>query len=499
MEAVLTDYPWWLRIEHFVNILFITLFIRSGIEILGTFPKLHTSIHTPLGRQWAQFTIKEKRKRKYFPVAGEYDDYSPLISLPGHGALGQGRYWHFISVVGWVLMMVVYWVLLLVTGQWRRYWPEDWGIFARAFDDMVHYLAFDMPPAMEGYPFNAVQQLSYLFVVVILPLIMILTGFFQSPAINNRFPYISKALGGRQVIRTVHFLGLLMYLVFIVIHVFLVIMHGWGHETSKMVFGDTGSPVAAGIIYLVGLSLIVWFHIWATRTSLQKPQVVEKIHNVVVRPMTRAMRKLASRQHYSDAEVTPWGEHRASGMPPSTEEYAALVSNGYKDDFVLEIGGLVERPMRLTLADLEEISAGHFQNTVHHCVQGFSSLGKWNGVILKDLIELAGPIDGWTDVNVLSFQNMTRDDDVYTGAYYYETLAKEEALQPQTLIATGYLDRELPMKNGAPCRLRLETSTGYRSAKWIERIEIVNRFDIIGNGMGGFFEDTDSYDRLQMI
>ena len=48
-------------------------------------------------------------------------------------------------------------------------------------------------------------------------------------------------------------------------------------------------------------------------------------------------------------------------------------------------------------------------------------------------------------------------------------------------------------------RLRLETSTGFRSAKWLDRIEVVNRFDIIGNGRGGFFEDTDSYDRLQML
>lgn len=115
---MLTEFPVWLRIEHFVNILFVTLFIRSGVEILGTFPKLHRSIHTPIGKQWAQFSIKQKRKRKYFPVSGEYENYSPIVSLPGYGALGQGRYWHFISVMGWMLLLVIYWGLLLVTGQW---------------------------------------------------------------------------------------------------------------------------------------------------------------------------------------------------------------------------------------------------------------------------------------------------------------------------------------------------------------------------------------------
>ncbi|SES19845.1 molybdopterin-dependent oxidoreductase [Corynebacterium cystitidis] len=497
---MITDFPVWLRIEHFVNILFVTLFIRSGIEILGTFPKLHSSVHTPAGKQWAQFTVKQKRRKKYYPVAGEYDDYHPIVSLPGHGALGQGRYWHFISVIGWVTLMVIYWALLLLTGQWRRYWPEDLSVFAQAWEDMVSYLAFQIPPAMEGYPFNAVQQLSYGFVVLILPLFMMITGAFQSPAINNRFPRISKAMGGRQVIRTLHFWGLIAYIVFIIIHVAMVVMHGYGHEVSKMVFGHADRPIAGGVIFTTGLAFIVLFHVWATKTSMDNPRLVEKIHNVVVRPLTRTLRKMpAQPTPYRDEQITPASEHRASGMPPATEAYMALVCNDYDDDYVLEIGGFVEKPMRLTLPQLRELADGYSQNTVHHCVQGFSSVGAWDGVPLHRILDLVKPLDGATDVVVHSFQHMTRDDDLYRGSYYYETMPMEEAVQPQSLIAIGYGGDELPIKNGAPMRLRLETSTGFRSAKWLDRIEVVNRFDIVGNGKGGFFEDTDSYDRLQMI
>lgn len=141
-------------------------------------------------------------------------------------------------------MMIIYWVLLLTTGQWRRYWPESWEVFPQAWDDIVHYMAFQIPPAMEGYPFNAVQQLSYGFVVLVLPLVMIITGLFQAPAVNNHFPRIARAMGGRQVIRSVHFFGLVAYLVFIVIHVAMVVLHGYGHEVSKMVFGHAEQPVA---------------------------------------------------------------------------------------------------------------------------------------------------------------------------------------------------------------------------------------------------------------
>lgn len=497
---MITEFPTWLRVEHFVNILFITLFIRSGIEILGTFPKLHRSIHTPLGGQWAQFTIKEKRKHKYFPVAGEYDNYSPLISLPGYGDLGQGRYWHFISVMGWVVSMAIYWVLLLATGQWRRYWPENLDVFRQAGDDMLHYLAFQIPPAMEGYPFNAVQQLSYGFVVLVLPMWMIITGAFQSPAIHNHFPRIARAMGGRQVIRTLHFWGLAAYLAFIVIHVLMVVMHGYGHEVSKMVFGDPHQPIAGGVVFTIGLLLIVVAHILATKTSLQHPRRIEKLHNVVVRPLTRGLRHLPARPTtYRDDEVTKAPHHRASGMPPSTESYMALVCNDFEDDYVLEIGGYVEKPMRLTMADIRALAEGYSQNTVHHCVQGFTSIGKWEGLPLFQLLELVQPLPGASDVVVHSFQNMTRDDDNYKGSYYYESMPMYEATQPQSLISIGYDGDELPIKNGAPMRLRLETSTGFRSAKWLDRIEVVNRFDIIGNGKGGFFEDTDSYDRLQTL
>ncbi|WP_280194401.1 hypothetical protein [Corynebacterium pyruviciproducens] len=101
-------FPWFIRAEHIVNIIFITFFIRSGIEILGTFPRLHTSVHTPVGRQWAEFTVKSNKKHKHYSVGGEYEDYSPWISLPGYGKLGQRRYWHFITVMGLITCFLIY-------------------------------------------------------------------------------------------------------------------------------------------------------------------------------------------------------------------------------------------------------------------------------------------------------------------------------------------------------------------------------------------------------
>ncbi|HZQ33182.1 MAG TPA: oxidoreductase, partial [Mycobacterium sp.] len=90
------DYPAWLRIEHRVNVLFVTLLIRSGIEILGSYPKLFWRDDSKPGTEWARFTRKEMPTDKLYDTLDEEEDYSPIISLPGHKQLGMGRHWHFI-------------------------------------------------------------------------------------------------------------------------------------------------------------------------------------------------------------------------------------------------------------------------------------------------------------------------------------------------------------------------------------------------------------------
>ncbi|MDO5747105.1 MAG: molybdopterin-dependent oxidoreductase [Actinomycetaceae bacterium] len=490
------DFPWWLRVEHFLNIIFVTFFIRSGIEILGTYPRLHTNVHNRPGAQWAQFTIKEKSKHKYYAVGSEYEDYSPIISLPGRGLLGLGRYWHFMVVMGYVTCFLIYYILLFATGQWLRYIPPSLSTLGDAAYNMVEYLAFTMPEHMTGYPFNAAQQLAYFTAIFILPPFMIFTGMFQSPAVNSHWPKITHALGGRQMIRTLHWWGLIGYLGFIVGHVSMVFIHGYGHEVSKMVFGHSDSPVAGAVIFTIGLAFVVFLHVWATRHSLEKPRKVEKLHNLLVRPLTRQLMKLESRQELDPNNVT---EHfRASGCPPENDEYMALIVHDYKD-YVLEIGGFVEKPMTLTMEQLREISDGYEQTTMHNCVQGFSSIGTWGGVPLHVILDLVKPLPGATDVVFHCFQNMGRDDAIYPEGWYYESCPMMEARQPQTLVATNLNGEDIPIKNGAPVRIRQEISTGFRSAKWVERIEVVNRYDIIGKGRGGWFEDFDYYDRLQMI
>jgi DMSO/TMAO reductase YedYZ molybdopterin-dependent catalytic subunit len=62
-------------------------------------------------------------------------------------------------------------------------------------------------------------------------------------------------------------------------------------------------------------------------------------------------------------------------------------------------------------------------------------------------------------------------------------------LHPQTILAYALNDEALPVKNGAPLRLRVERQLGYKQAKYLMRIDVVARLDDIRGGAGGYWED----------
>src|SRR5436305_15021858 len=70
--------------------------------------------------------------------------------------------------------------------------------------------------------------------------------------------------------------------------------------------------------------------------------------------------------------------------------------------------------------------------------------------------------------------------------YYYEVIDLELAVQPQTILAYEMNVRPLPTPYGAPVRLRVERQLGYKMARWINRINVVDRFNDIGKGPGGW-------------
>ncbi|OBB84133.1 molybdopterin-dependent oxidoreductase [Mycobacterium sp. 852002-30065_SCH5024008] len=489
------DYPAWLRVDHWLNVLFVTLIIRSGIEILGTHPKLYWHDDSKPGSEWARFTRKVMPRNRLYDTLDEEESYSSLVALPGHKKLGMGRHWHFFTVICWILLGFSYYVLLFATGQWHRYWPYSWSIFPEAANDIVTYMSFNLPPLLPGEPLDAIQKLTYAGVVFILAPFQILTGAAQSPAIEARFPWYVRMWGGRQWARSLHFLGLVAFVVFILIHLSMIFFWGWGQLTASMIFGSVRNINWATAWSLMIIGAIVAVHVAATKWSLRHPVQVHRILGAVVTgARLLLLRPLNSRQDYPVRKLTK--DHRVNGKPPASAEYKVMAVHNFVD-WRLPVGGLVENPVTLDLAALRALGERQTQRTMHNCVQGWTSIGEWSGILLAQLADVVRPLPQAKYICFLSMQETGRDEPAAErpGGQFYEVMDLELAYKPQTLLAYEMNGRPLPIKHGAPLRLRVETQVGFKMVKWINGIEFINDYSGIGKGLGGWREDHVHYDK----
>jgi len=181
-----------------------------------------------------------------------------------------------------------------------------------------------------------------------------------------------------------------------------------------------------------------------------------------------------------DVQATLFNPHRL--MPTYAEQEAVkdFRYNAYFGEdkvpridgasYRLILSGLVDnrRPWSLPeLYDLPQTS----QITRLVCVEGWSMIGKWNGVPLRAFLERIG-----ADLTAKYVGFECADG-------YYSSIDMPSALHPQTFLTFGMSDEILATKYGYPLRLRVATKLGFKNPKWITAMYVTNRFP------GGFWED----------
>jgi DMSO/TMAO reductase YedYZ molybdopterin-dependent catalytic subunit len=232
---------------------------------------------------------------------------------------------------------------------------------------------------------------------------------------------------------------------------------------------------------LAGLSVVVLAGCDAVTNSSWGPKIL-KAGERATRGAQRALTgKAALAQEFSEADLSP--DFRSNGTAnPSDEVYQRLANDQFRD-WTLKVGGLVHTPTQFSLAQLRMMKA-RTQITRHDCVEGWSAIGKWTGVPLSEVLALAQPQS--TARYVVFYCADPMDND---GTRYYESIDLDEANHPQTILAYELNGEALPVKNGAPIRVRIERQLGYKMAKYIMRIELVADLKGIGGGNGGYWED----------
>ena len=484
-------FPVWIRVTHWINVLFLGLLIRAGIQILGAYPRLYWNDHSTPGTEWLKLTKKKIPVDRLWVSLEQEEKVPTWLGQPGGNNLGLGRHWHFFGALFWILNGLAYVVLLFATGEWRRLIPTSWSIFPAAWHTFLTYATFHLPPDSAFHPFDPLQQLAYAAVVFLLAPFLILTGAAQSPAIDGQLPWYPRLFGGRQAARSLHFLGLLAFVAFTLVHTALVVITGLGRNMGDIILGqhehDQALAIGIGLATIAAILIIYALTSWF---ALSWPRKTQRLLGAVIAPLMRAATLQAcSRQHYQPEEVSPY--FVVNGYPPDTEEYKALVKNVFAD-WRLEVRGLVERPLSLSLQELQAMSS-QTQITKHHCIQGWSGIAQWQGVPMSAILDRCGPLP---HARYLSFRSYQLDEQ---GRPFYESLDIHLARHPQTILAYAMNGRPLTIPHGAPLRLRVETQLGFKMVKWLGAIELVEDYGALGDGQGGSREDNMYYEQAVSI
>jgi DMSO/TMAO reductase YedYZ molybdopterin-dependent catalytic subunit len=188
-------------------------------------------------------------------------------------------------------------------------------------------------------------------------------------------------------------------------------------------------------------------------------------------------------REYAPSDMSP--VFRANGNRTVDDPFYRKHFEQAFERWMLTVDGLVRQPLALPLSMLRTMRQ-RTQITRHDCVEGWSAIGKWEGPQLKQVLDMAGLSD---KARYIVFHCA----DSFGASRYYESIDLADAFHPQTILAWRLNDRPLDEAHGAPIRLRVERQLGYKHAKYVMRIEAVERLDDVYGGKGGFWEDSSGY------
>ena len=159
------------------------------------------------------------------------------------GPSGWGRSLHFLSAWVSVFNGSLYVLSGLFDQHFRRHLlPSkadlEWGALRRV---VANHMRLRRPVGEASLSYNVLQQFAYLLVVFVLFPLIVATGLAMSPAITSLVPALVNGMGGQQSARTIHFLVGILLVFFLLIHVAMVCLAGFGNRMRAMITGRRAS------------------------------------------------------------------------------------------------------------------------------------------------------------------------------------------------------------------------------------------------------------------
>lgn len=257
-EGAPVGFPAWLNWQHFLNMFFMLLIVRSGWLIRST-PKPDSF--------WT------RDNTKFIKTKGEPKKIS------------MNHLIHFSFDTLWVLNGVIFFILLFATGQWMRIVPTSWDVFPNALSAALQYASMDWPVENGWVNYNGLQQLAYFTTVFIAAPLAMITGLRMSEVwpIKGKFNDVYRVEHAAKV----HFPVMIYFVAFTAVHVFLVfataIVAGKGPfaNLSHMFAAAPDKPILGLILFLV--ALVVMAAAWVVIRPIFVAPVAGKFGNVTTR------------------------------------------------------------------------------------------------------------------------------------------------------------------------------------------------------------------------
>ena len=199
--------------------------------------------------------------------------------------------------------------------------------------------------------------------------------------------------------------------------------------------------------------------------------------------------------HVARAQGAPMDAEFANAGRPLTAESDATTYNNYYEfgtdksisraaqrlptsPWSIKIGGMVDKPMTITLDDLLKKVSLHQRVYRHRCVEAWAMTIPWTGFQLSDLIKIAAPTSAAKYVEMETLA----DPKVMPGLRlsiidwpYREGLRMDEAMNTLSFMATGMYGKDLPKQDGAPIRLLVPWKYGFKGIKSIVSLNFTDK------------------------